>query len=74
MNGPNREEPSSSARTVTLGLGLEVASAASLPSIPPVKAISCFPITSFLYVAQEGDRGPLPPLLTLRDKKLCLLT
>lgn len=36
----------------------------------PIKAISCFSITSFLYVAQLGDRGPLPPLLTFRDKKL----
>lgn len=61
MNRPSREKPSSLARTVTLVLGLEVASAASLPSIPPLKAISCFPITSFPYVAQEGDRGPLSP-------------
>lgn len=68
MNGPNREEPSSSARTVT---GPELGS--SLCSRFPhatSKAISCFPITSFLDVAQGGDRGPLSSLLILRYKEL----
>lgn len=72
MNGPNREEPSSS-RTVTLGLSQEVASAAGSLHVTS-KPISCFPITTFLYVAQGGDRGPAhSSLSSLKCKELGLL-
>lgn len=64
MNGPSREKPSSYDSGPGFGSGL----CCKPPFHPPLKAISCFPITSFLCVAQEGDRGPLPPLLTLRHK------
>lgn len=64
MNGPNRVEPSS--RTVTLGLSREVARQQA-----PSKAISCFPITSFLCVAQGGARAT-PSLSILTYKELGL--
>lgn len=70
MNGPSREE----AFLLIKDCDSRPESGSGLcckpPFHPPIKAISCFPITSFLSVAQEGDRGPLPPLLTLRDKKV----
>lgn len=50
------------ATTVTLGLIREVASAASSLHVTS-KAISCFPITSFLCVAKEVIGAHSPPNL-----------